>query len=173
MLRDEERQCKKAVVANPGVDLMIKEFLDVVDGEQVFTIHWDDDGIPYLWDKDLWCNRPKHHYFCTSEMESPKFTWFLIHIVKTLLLLQILFLHTLFFFELYFDPYLIGTMISWSLDLVLIWYHDLIFWSYLTDDIMFLPTCARHILWILPCFRHVLHKAYTCYSFPVLCLSCI
>ena len=39
MLRDEERQCKKAVVANPGVDLMIKEFLDVVDGERVFTIH--------------------------------------------------------------------------------------------------------------------------------------
>jgi len=39
MLRDEERQCTKAVVANPGVDLMIKEFLDVVDGERVFTIH--------------------------------------------------------------------------------------------------------------------------------------
>jgi len=38
-------------------------------------------------------------------------------------LLRFLFLHTLFFFELYFEPYLIGTMISWSLD------H--IFWSYL------------------------------------------
>ena len=50
-----------------------------------------------------------------------------------LLLLQFLFLHTLFFFELYFELYLIGTMISWSLD------H--IFWSYL------LIISLDHISW--------------------------
>jgi len=92
-----------------------------------------------------------------------------------------------FSFELYFEPYLIGTMISWSLDLDLIWSLDHLLiisldhilsdrWSYLTDDLMFpyiSSTCARHILWILlTCFRHVLDMAYACHSFPMLCISC-
>jgi len=103
---------------------------------------------------------------CQSKMArlsgKVSFVWFLI-------------LHTLFFFKLYSEPYLIGTMISWSLDLDLIWSPDHISWpyldhilsdrqSYLTGDLMFLyisSTCARHILWILLiCFRHVLHMAY-------------
>jgi len=100
-------------------------------------------------------------------------------------LLRFLFLHTLFFFELYFGSYLIGTTISWSLDHIF-WSYLLIIsldhilsdrWSYLTDDLMFLyisSTCARRILWILlTCFRHVLHTAYARHSFPMLHISCL
>ena len=93
-------------------------------------------------------------------------------------LLRFLFLHTLFFFELYFELYLIGTTISWSYLLILSFDHILSDrWSYLTDDLMFLYislTCARHILWILlTCFRHVLHTAYARHSFPMLRISCL
>jgi len=100
-------------------------------------------------------------------------------------LLRFLFLHTLFFFELYFKSYLIGTTISWSLDHIF-WSYLLIIsldhilsdrWSYLTDDLMFpyiSSTCARCILWILlTCFRHVLHTAYAHHSFPMLRISCL
>jgi hypothetical protein len=31
-----------------GVDLMVKELLDVVDGEEVLAIHQNDDHIPDL-----------------------------------------------------------------------------------------------------------------------------
>ena len=98
-------------------------------------------------------------------------------------LLWSLLLHTLFFFEQYFEPYLIRTTMSWYLDLLILSWSYLIWqmilsnrWSYLTDDLMF-PyislTCARRILWILlTCFRHVLHMAYTCHSFPMLHISC-
>ena len=58
----------------------------------------------------------------------------LLYLVKWLL--QFLFLHTLFFFELYFESYLIGTMISWSLDLDLIFWSYLLIISYLTDDLI-------------------------------------
>ena len=54
MLRDEERRrTKAAATTNPGVDLMIKKLLNVVDGEQVFAIHGDDNGVPDLRDEDL------------------------------------------------------------------------------------------------------------------------
>jgi hypothetical protein len=31
-----------------GVDLMVKELLDVVDGEEVLAIHRNDDRVPDL-----------------------------------------------------------------------------------------------------------------------------
>jgi len=71
-------------------------------------------------------------------------------------------------------------LISWSWSYLISWSHlDHILsdrWSYLTDDLMFpniSSSCAIHILWILlTCFRHVLHMAYACYSFPMLRISC-
>ena len=48
-LRDEERgraQAAAAVLA--GVDLVVEQPLDVVDGEQVLAVHRDNDGVPNL-----------------------------------------------------------------------------------------------------------------------------
>ena len=54
VLRDEERwRTKATTTTDPRVDLMIKELLDVVDGEQVFVIHGNDNGVPDLRDEDL------------------------------------------------------------------------------------------------------------------------
>jgi hypothetical protein len=35
------------------VDLMVEEFLNVVDGEEMFAVHRDIDDIPILGNKDL------------------------------------------------------------------------------------------------------------------------
>ena len=48
-LRDEERGSTEATPAVlTDVDLVIKKLLDVLNGEQVFAVHRDDDGIPDL-----------------------------------------------------------------------------------------------------------------------------
>ena len=47
--------------------------------------HCYDAGCRWLGLDSLWCNRPKHRYFCTTEIEAPKFPLFLIPLVKTLL----------------------------------------------------------------------------------------
>lgn len=33
---------------------MVEQLLDVIDREQMFSVHGDDDGIPDLRDEDLW-----------------------------------------------------------------------------------------------------------------------
>ena len=54
VLGDEEgRRAQGAAAARPRVDLVIEELLDVVDREQVFAVHRDDDSVPDLRDKDL------------------------------------------------------------------------------------------------------------------------
>jgi len=54
MLRNEKRRRPKAAATtNPSVDLMIKELLDVIDREQVFAIHGNNDSIPDLRNKNL------------------------------------------------------------------------------------------------------------------------
>jgi len=86
--------------------------------------------------------------------------------------------HTLFWTILWTLSYRNNDLlISWSYILIISLDHiSSDRWSYLTDDLMFLyisSTCARRILWILlTCFRHVLHMAYACHSFPMLCTSC-
>jgi len=87
-------------------------------------------------------------------------------------LLRFLFLHTLFFFELYFEPYLIGTMISWSLDHIL-WSYlliislDHISWSYLLilslDHISLSYLIWQMILCFLTFLRHVLDTYFGYY----------
>jgi hypothetical protein len=47
-LRNEERWCPQTASAVSGVNLMVEELLDMVDGEEVFAIHRNDDGIPDL-----------------------------------------------------------------------------------------------------------------------------
>ena len=107
-------------------------------------------------------------------------SWFL-HQFRTELwhLLRFLFLHTLFFFELYFEPYLIGTKISWSLDHIF-WSYLLILsldhilsdrWSYLTDDLMFL-TFLWHVLDTY--FGYYLHALDMCYTWltPAIHFQC-
>lgn len=53
-LGDEEGGSAEAAAAtNSSIDLMIEQFLYVVDREQVLTIHGDNDGIPNLRDEHL------------------------------------------------------------------------------------------------------------------------
>jgi hypothetical protein len=47
-LRNKEWQHPQTTSAVSGVDLMVKELLDVVDGEEVLAIHQNDDHIPDL-----------------------------------------------------------------------------------------------------------------------------
>jgi hypothetical protein len=47
-LRNEERWRPQTASAVSGVNLMVEELLDMVDGEEVFAIHRNDDGIPDL-----------------------------------------------------------------------------------------------------------------------------
>jgi hypothetical protein len=47
-LRNKERRRSQTISAVGGVDLMVKELLDVVDGEEVLAIHRNDDRVPDL-----------------------------------------------------------------------------------------------------------------------------
>ena len=53
-LRDEERRRTETPLAGlASVHLVVKELLDVLNGEQVLAVHGDDDGVPDLRDQDL------------------------------------------------------------------------------------------------------------------------
>ena len=53
-LRDEERGRAQAPAAVlPGVDLVVEQPLDVVDGEQMLAVHRNDDGVPDLRHENL------------------------------------------------------------------------------------------------------------------------
>jgi len=48
-LGHEERRWTEAPPAfGTGVNLVVEQVLDMVDGQQVFTVHGDDDRVPYL-----------------------------------------------------------------------------------------------------------------------------
>ena len=47
-LRNKEWRRSQTTSAVGGVDLMVKEFVDVVDGEEVLAIHQNDDRVPDL-----------------------------------------------------------------------------------------------------------------------------
>jgi len=49
----ERRSSETTSSAGASVYLMVEEFLDVVDGEEMFTIHGDDDCVPNLEDENL------------------------------------------------------------------------------------------------------------------------
>ena len=52
-LGNEELWSTEATTTIRGIDLMIEELLHVVNRQQVLAIHGDDDGVPYLGNKDL------------------------------------------------------------------------------------------------------------------------
>lgn len=54
ILRDEEgRSTQAAASAGARIDLVVKQLLDMIDREQVFAVHRDNDGVPDLRDKHL------------------------------------------------------------------------------------------------------------------------
>jgi len=53
-LANEERGGAQAsATSSTCIDLVVEQFLDVIDGEEMFPVHGDDDGIPNLRDQDL------------------------------------------------------------------------------------------------------------------------
>jgi len=53
-LRDEERRgTKTSSTTSTSINLMVEQFLDVVDGQEMLTVHGDDDSVPNLRDEDL------------------------------------------------------------------------------------------------------------------------
>lgn len=49
---EEEWSTKDALTALGG-DLLVEQLLDVIDGQKMFAVHGDDDGVPDLRDEDL------------------------------------------------------------------------------------------------------------------------
>ena len=53
-LRDEERRSSESPLPFVvGLNLVVEELLDVIDREEMFPVHGDDDGVPDLGDEDL------------------------------------------------------------------------------------------------------------------------
>ena len=53
-LRDEERRgTETSSTTNTSINLMVEQFLDMVDGQEMLTVHGDDDSVPNLRDEDL------------------------------------------------------------------------------------------------------------------------
>src|SRR5580765_2428850 len=50
---EERRRIEGTPPIDTSINLMIEKLLDVVDGEKVFTVHGNDDGVPNLRDKYL------------------------------------------------------------------------------------------------------------------------
>jgi len=49
LLRDEEGWSTQATpLAVTGVNLVVQQLLDVVNGQQVFTVHGNNNGVPNL-----------------------------------------------------------------------------------------------------------------------------
>ena len=65
-LQDEECQCTKSPMSTLSIcsNLMVQQVLHVVDGQQVFTIHQNNDCVPNLRDKDLGLVVDLHIHHC-------------------------------------------------------------------------------------------------------------